>query len=250
MQQVVTSGTFTKFWVTVVACLLLSPAYAAPPVPFEITYDARYDSFEAEASRYLRYDASTAIYQLRTEISLDLLGQTLTSVIEESQVRWESDHPVPLLYKYRQQGLNTRSRSIVFDQQAHTASFTVDDRKGTLPLTEPVYDDLSSYLAIREQLTAGVKDVEFEVLDKDTIKTYRYHVEAEVILDTALGKLAAVKLVRIRDDNPKRSTEIWLAKDHDYILLKLVQGEPNNHTIRLDITKAVFNGTALNPNGG
>ena len=85
------------------------------------------------------------------------------------------------------------------------------------------------------------------MVDKDTIKTYRYQVEEEVILDTALGKFAAVKLVRIRDDNPKRSTEIWLAKDHDYIVLKLVQAEPNNHTIRLEITKAVFNGTALAP---
>lgn len=247
MQQVVAFRTFMKCCLGVVACLVLPSLYAAPPVPFEISYNASYDNFEAEASRYLRYDAETSTYWLQAEISLDLLGQTLASVIEESQVRWDADHPVPLIYQYRQEGLNTRSRSLVFDHLTHTANFTIDDKQGALVLAGPVYDDLSSYLVIREQLAAGVKDVKFEVVDKDTIKTYRYQVEEEVILNTALGKFAAVKLVRIRDDNPKRSTEIWLAKDHDYILLKLVQAEPNNHTIRLDITTAVFNGTALAP---
>jgi hypothetical protein len=245
MRQVVASGTFMKFWIAVAACLLLSPALAAPPLPFEITYDARYDNFTAEASRYLRYDAETSTYQLQTEISLDLLGQTLTSVVEESQVRWDRDHPVPLRYQYKQEGLSTRSRSIVFDHQAHTANFDVDDRKGTLAIDGPVYDDLSSYLAIREQLIAGVKDITFEAIDKDTIKTYRYQVGEEAMLETALGSFLAVKLIRIRDDNPTRQTEIWAAKNYDFILLKLVQAEPNGHTIRLDITQGVYNGAPL-----
>jgi hypothetical protein len=224
---------------------MLSQVYAAPPVPFEITYSARYDSFEAEASRYLRYDTQNSVYQLQTRIALTLLGQTLYSVTEESKVRWEADHPVPLAYKYVQGGLSTRSRSITFDYETNSAHFIVDSREGTVPLNGPVFDDLSSYLAMREQLTTGNKDVMFEVLDKDTIKTYHYQVEDETILNTALGKFTAVKLARIRDDNPKRKTEIWLAKDHDFILLKLVQEEPNNHTIRLDITGGVLNGEAL-----
>jgi hypothetical protein len=223
----------------------LTQVHAAPPVPFEITYNARYDIFEAEASRYLRYDPQTSIYQLQTQISLELLGQTLTSVVEESQVRWEMDHPVPLSYKYVQEGLRTRKRSIVFDHQANSLTFDNDSKKGTLPLNGPVFDDLSSYLVIREQLTAGNKDVMFEVLDKDTIKTYHYQVEDEALLNTALGKFTAVKLVRVRDDNPKRKTEIWLAADYDFVLLKLVQEEPNNHTIRLDITRAVIDGKTL-----
>lgn len=234
-----------KFWMLTMACLMLSPVRAAPPVPFEITYNARYDNFEAEASRYLRYDSQSSIYQLRTEISLELLGQTLTSVVEESQVRWEADHAVPLTYKYVQQGLNTRSRSITFNHKINSADFTIDAKKGTLPLNRPVYDDLSSYLAIREQLMAGNKDIMFEVLDKDTIKTYHYQVEDEAELNTALGEFAAVKLARIRDDNPRRKTEIWLARDYDFMLLKLVQEEPNNHTIRLDVTKAIVDGKNL-----
>jgi len=250
MQHVVGSGIFMKFWTAVAVCLLIafaqvSPALAAPPLPFEITYNARYDNFEAEASRYLRYDSTTSTYQLQTRISLDLLGQTLTSVVEQSQVRWEADHPVPLRYQYKQEGLNTRSRSIVYDPQADVATFHVDDRKGTLALDGPLYDDLSSSLAIREQLIAGAKDIMYEAIDKDTIKTYRYQVGEEAMLDTALGKFLAVKLTRIRDDNPKRQTEIWAAKDYDFILLKLVQAEPDGHTIRLDITRAVYNGAPL-----
>jgi uncharacterized protein DUF3108 len=248
IKQCMSFPLFWKFWLTTTMCLMLSSVNAAPPVPFEITYNARYDNFEAEASRYLKFDAATSTYHLHTGISLELLGQTLTSVVEESYLRWEEDHPVPLSYRYVQEGLSTRSRSIQFDHQANTASFTVDDKKGTLNLNEAVYDDLSSYLAIREQLMAGNKDVSFEVVDKDTIKTYRYQVDEEAILTTALGDFTAVKLVRIRDDNPKRKTQIWLAKDHDYILLKLLQEEPSNHTIRLDITKAVFDGAALSAN--
>ena len=247
MQQLVGPGTFMKLWICIAACLALSPALAAPPSTFEITYSARYDSFEAEASRYLRYDAETSLYQLQTAISLILLGHTVTSLVETSEVRWEDDQPVPLRYQYRQTGLNTRSRSIEFDQKANTANFTIEDKKGTVALNVPVYDDLSSYLAIREQLEAGAKDIKFEVLDKDTIKTYHYQVEEEAVLTTALGKFQAIKLIRIRDDNPTRTTEIWVAKDYDYILLKFIQEEPSNSTIRLDITKAVFNDAVLKP---
>jgi hypothetical protein len=241
-----------QFRIFAVICLMWSQLYsqvhASPPAPFEITYNARYDNFEAEASRYLRYDAQASVYQLQTQISLELLGQTITSVVEESQVRWEMDHPVPLSYKYVQEGLNTRSRSITFDHKTSSANFTIDSRTGTLPLNGPVYDDLSSYLAVREQLMAGSKDVMFEVIDKDTIKTYHYQVEDEAVLNTALGKFTAVKLVRVRDENQKRRTEIWLAKDYDFVLLKLVHEEPNNHTIRLDVTRAVIDGKTLGAN--
>ncbi|MES2624299.1 MAG: DUF3108 domain-containing protein [Pseudomonadota bacterium] len=248
MQRVLYYRTFIKFWLLLLTTLVMSSVQAAPPHTHEITYNARYDNFEAEASRYLRYDAKSSLYQLQTAISLDLLGQTITSLVETSQVQWIDDHPVPLLYEYRQEGLNTRSRSVKFDHQADTASFAVDDKKGTLALNGPVYDDLSSYLAIREQLNAGNTDIMFEVVDKDAIKTYHYQVDDEALVTTPLGKFTAVKLVRIRDDNPKRKTQIWLAKDYDYILVKLLQEEPDGHTIRLDITKAVFNGVALNPN--
>ena len=127
------------------------------------------------------------------------------------------------------------------------ANFNIDGRTGTLVLDRPVFDDLSGHLAMREQLAAGSKNLMFEVVDKDTIKTYRYQVTNEAVLNTAVGKFNAVKLVRIRDDNPKRKTEVWLAKDYDFIMLKLVQEEPNNDTIKLDIIKASFNGAALRP---
>src|SRR5690606_21927347 len=104
-----------------VACRL----QAAPPVPFEAVYDARYDSYRAEASRSLRLDPDSGHYLLQSQARLRLLGATLTSIEERSEFRWQNDQLLPLQYSFRQRGLGARRRGASFNHAAGLASWQV-----------------------------------------------------------------------------------------------------------------------------
>src|SRR5690606_29307648 len=133
-----------------------------------------------------------------------------------------------------QKGLGARSRSADFDYADHTLAWTNNDKRGSLPLTDPVYDDLNSFMEIRRQLLQGRELIEFDVMDKNEVKAYRFQVLGKEMLETPLGTYEAVHLERLRDPTSERVTEFWLASDMDYLLLKLRQVEPDGRLIELN----------------
>jgi len=222
--------------VLTIALLVSGPVLqAAPPQNYVVRYDASYGKFKAQSARSLEYLSEQHIYVMRAETRLTLLGGTLSSIEEYSAVSWQNDQPVPLEYRFVQKGLGSRERSVRFDHAREVLEWTVDEKQGELPITEPVYDDLSSFLVLREQLLGGATSLQFKVSDKAEIKPYQYDVVAMETLDTALGSFDTVHLSRIREPGSTRTTEIWLAPDLDYLLLKLLQSEPDGRDIKLEV---------------
>jgi len=218
-----------------VAILPVPAAFAAAPLPFEASYDASYDSFSASATRSLRLDAGTGLYQLQQNIRLTLFGATVSAISETSNFRWQDEQPLPQHYEFLQDGVGERQRSASFDHAAARVDFTVDERSGSLPLTGVVFDELSGYLALREPLAAGESELSLGVFDRDQLETQRYRVLGEELLATPAGEFTAIRLERLREGNSERKTELWLAPALDYLLVKLVQTEPNGRVIRLDL---------------
>ena len=207
---------------------------AAAPTPFVVHYNASYGNFSAESVRSLVREEDDGRFVMQAETRLTLLGSSLSSIHERSEFMWEDETPRPLAYSYEQKGLGARRRGINFDQEDREITWTIDEKSGTLPLTEPVYDDLNGFMEIRRQLQEGATAIEFQVAERDSIKTYRYQVLGQQVLDTPIGKYRAVHLERVRDPGSERTTELWLAPDLDYLLLKLRQMEPDGRLIQLD----------------
>ncbi|MDR2212618.1 MAG: DUF3108 domain-containing protein [Pseudomonadales bacterium] len=215
--------------------LSLSPALQAEePVPFTARYKASYGNFRAESVRSLSFDAASQRYIMLADTRLTLLGGSLSSIHERSEFLWGDDIAEPLLYSYEQKGLGSRSRGLSFDQAQAQLSWNVDDKSGALPFTAPVFDDLTSFMEIRRQLRQGLDTIEFQVADRDAIDTNVYRVLGQEMLTTPLGAYNTVHLERVRDAGNERTTELWLAPDLDYLLLKLRQQEPNGRLIQLD----------------
>jgi|GEM_PF-500489 hypothetical protein len=229
------------------SALILSgiPAMAAPPAEFEIRYDAHLGNWQAESERSLRFDTSTQTWHMQATSRVLLLGNSLSTITEKSNFRWQGELPVPLEYSFVQSGIGERQRSIKFDHEASIVKFTVDEKSGQYPLAFPVYDDLSAYLVLRQQLEQGAKDIYFGVFDRDKIETYHYRVLDESTLHTKLGDFPSVHIERVREDGNKRRTEFWLARDQDFLLLKLEQEEPNGRVLEMDITQATLSGQPL-----
>ena len=240
------SHTFSSICIVLLLALQLNlTVQAAPPLPFIVTYKASYGNFNAEAARKMTFEEQNNTYTLQAEIKLMLLGNTLSSITETSIFLWHEELPVPIRYEYVQKGLGGRKRSVEFDQEAHTAHYDNNESIGSLALNGMVLDDMSAYLYLRQQLREGATEIHFDAVDRDTIKPYHYRVMEKTILSTTLGNFETVKLARVRLDNPERVTEIWLAEDFDYVLLKLLQVEPDDSTIRLDVDSASLAGKPL-----
>ena len=63
-------------------------------------------------------------------------------------------------------------------------------------------------------------DSESAVFTGKKVRNYRYRVIGEEVLDTPMGALRALRMVRIADEDAERF-EIWLAVDRDYLPIKL-----------------------------
>lgn len=215
-------------------------AQAAPPRTFNATYNASYEGISADAERSLTFDAATNQYTLSSTVELTLFGSSLTRIDERSDFLWVEEQPLPQHYEFVQSGFGARKRTIDFDHAHGLAKFTINDERGELMLDGPAFDELSGYLVAKEQLTQGRTEARFDVVDRGEIREHYYRIVDRVMLETPLGRIEAVHLERIRGEESARKTEIWLAPEHDYLLLKLVQTEPDGDTIELSIRSATL----------
>ena len=113
---------------------------------------------------------------------------------------------------------NKRNQSR-FDYTAHTIQ--TDGSKGprAVSLPEGMQDTLS--LLFQIVLTAPPStDSEMLVFNGKKVRNYRYRVKGEEVLNTPLGPLRALRMVRIADTDTERF-EIWLAVDRHYLPIKL-----------------------------
>lgn len=220
--------------------LLAMQALAAPPRTFSANYNASYEGISASATRSLVLDTATGKYSLHSTVELTLFGSSLTKIDERSDFLWVDEKPLPQHYEFIQTGFGARSRTVDFDHINMIADFTINENKGELMLDGPAFDDLSGYLVAKEQLAQGATEVRFNVVDRGEIREHYYKLVNRVTLETPIGRIKALHLERVRGEDNARKTEIWLAPDHDYLLLKLVQTEPDGSKVGLDIRSATL----------
>jgi hypothetical protein len=73
------------------------------------------------------------------------------------------------------------------------------------------------------------------VPDKDQLVSWRYRISSVSSLQTALGPQRARRVDRIREDDSGRKTTVWLAADHGFVPLRILQTEDNGETIEMRI---------------
>jgi hypothetical protein len=225
--------------------LLWGQALLAQPALFNLHYDARYGSWRAESVRTLTQEEADGVFHLQSQSRILLLGRSVSTITEDASFTWQDELPLPQSYKYEQTGIGARTRSAEFDHKAGRASYRVKDKQGVVQFEGRVFDELTAFLVLRSHLQRGEKDIFFDVMDRDQIETHHYRVLSDEALHTSLGDFAAVHVARIREGDSKRSTEFWLARDHDYVLLKLQQTEPDGRSINLEISSGEVLGKPL-----
>ena len=131
-----------------------------------------------------------------------------------------------------------------FDWQKNQVNWQQEDRQWSMKLVPDALDNLNYQLKLRMDLTSSAsKELSYHIADDDKVYQRRFIVEAEEILTTDVGKLRTVR-IKIDRANSNRATWIWLAKDYDYFIAKLVQQE-KSVTYTVALKHAVIDGTPI-----
>lgn len=209
----------------------------------------------AEMPRSFHNEYSTKVFGFTIDVThrlTDLEGEGqrlhflaeswLASMEEITDFRWDENGRVkPQHYIYKRRGLGKdRDAELTFDWNAGKVTNNVEGHSWKMDIAENIQDKLSYQIQLQKDLIAGKDKLSYHIADGGRVKKYRFEIVGEEVLDTPLGKVNTVKVMRSRDDDD-RVTYAWMAKDWDYMLVRLQQKEDgDSHTI--SITKAQLNG--------
>ncbi len=210
------------------------------PVASDFTpYRARYTSdwryglaLTGEATRELRRGANgTWIHSLEASVG------ALVRHYEESQLAIEGPTIKPLEYRYQRKILNReRQAHLHFDWADQQVTNQVDgDAAWKMLLPKGTQDHLSYQLQLRYDLLLDKEDLHYQIADGGHLKSYGFEVIGEEKLATPVGTYTTVRVRRARDKDSSRETQIWFAKELDYVIVKFYQRESDGKSYELII---------------
>ena len=212
-----------------VAAMLLAGAAmatAAPVAPFRAEYEVLRNGKElGQATLDLRSNGNgTWEFSERTEGTKGIAGLLGVDVTETSTFRWRNGMPEGLHYSYAQHAaIKSRARSIDFDWRARQARSRDGKRDFSAQLDGPAMDRSVVTVALMAALKSGAQDAHFPVVDKDRIADQHYRVEGREALSLRSGPVNAVRVARVRDDNPGKQTRIWFAPHLSWLPMQIEQ---------------------------
>ncbi|HET8849766.1 MAG TPA: DUF3108 domain-containing protein [Marinobacter sp.] len=236
--------------IAAMACALVlvsAPTTAEEPdtggSPELTPYTARYSasmsqgvSLSGEGVRTLSNQGNN-VWLYRTDVD------SFVADIDESLIfRWEDGHVIPLRYRYRLSGflIKDREQSIDFDWQQGVATGRYRGKSFELPLRENALDPLGHQLQLHQDLKAGKRDVTYQVIDKGDYDEDRFAVIDEDTVQANGVSIRTLKAEKVRDEDSKRQTFMWFDPAQDYLLVRLLQIEPDGSEYELILEDADF----------
>jgi hypothetical protein len=209
-----------RFALILLAALPPAALVAAPPPRVVVQYELSYNGMTVgESKETLEHDGKT--YRITSEargkgpLSVFYRG----SITRKSQGIVTSEGLRPLEYT-EQRGDNTSRAKL--DWTNKTLWQEKDGKSDTQPLPANAQDRLSFQWSFTFAPPKG-KIVEAEVADgRGAPAHYRYEVGGTEVLKTPAGDIDTLHLVKLRDPDDKRGTEIWLAPKHDYLPVRVL----------------------------
>lgn len=213
---------------------------AALPESFSNQYISSALGFKVTVTHELKQlEDGTQEMQFRAE-------SWFASIHETSRLRFDekTSKVIPLHYTYKRRGAGrNRDAELIFNWDTHTVTNNVQNTTWKMDIIENVQDKLSYQLQIQQDLMDGKKEFVYQIADGGRLKEYGFEVVGEEAVKTPLGTINTVQVKRTRK-NDDRSTYAWLAKDHDFLLVRMQQ-EEKGKTYVINLNKAQVNGKQI-----
>jgi len=188
-------------------------------VPYSAKYTATYDAGWFPIS----VDARRTLQQVENgQWKISFEAYSSIADFSESSTFTFDNHVIPQNYQYKTTGFFSKKyRAKTFDWENKTV--LLDNKTpADYALTQHMLDSISYQEQMRFDLMQGKKTMSYEVAYKSRIKEFEFEVEGTDTFNSNQGQIDAVKVRQTNHKNKRERTYIWFAKDHDFIILKLV----------------------------
>ncbi len=180
-------------------------------------------------------------YQLKTQPTgvFKLTGKG--NITETSVLRFVEAPEGGLLlrtdsYSYRQDNERRRAVDAAFDWNNGVLGWSRRGETNTASLTEqPVMDRLSVTLAVMSALRQDIDSSDYLVFDNGRLKNVVFEVEGVERLETSIGELDTLRVLRRNVDGSSRTTVTWFAPTLDFVPVKIEQLKRGELVARLTL---------------
>ncbi len=220
------------------ALALAGPAPAAPPVPFEATYQVlQHGQVLGEAKVTLeRAGDGQWVYHKHMQGTGGLAALLGAELDETSRFRWNGDLPEAISYDYRfDSAVKRKQRHLSADWKAHQVS--VDEGKGVerYPTAPGMVERNTTALAIGVALRDGSRQIALPVAVRQRVETQRFAVSGKETVTVPAGTFRAVRVDRI---DAAKNFSAWYVPGRYLLPVKLAQRDGGNLTMQLVRTSA------------
>ena len=200
--------------------------------PFEVSYDASMEkglSLNGSAKRILTFQGND-VWLYRTDVN-----SFMANIDESLVLKWEDGRVIPLRYRYRLSGflIKDRKQSIDFDWKAGVASGEYGGKPFRVKLEEGVLDPLGFQIQLHQDIRNGKREMEYQVLDRGKIDSERFAVVSNDANNSG-DQASYLKAEKIRESS-RRQTLMWFDPDDQYLLVRLLQVEPDGSRYLLSL---------------
>lgn len=228
--------------VWVLSALILNQlAHADTALP---VYDAEYRTKVAG----IRITLKRSLTEEKGHYHLHQSGKAfLVKLKEESHFTVKGDQIIGDRFSYRLSGVTKRQREVHYDPSAGIIRSLRKKTWTEHPWSADVLDRLSQQEQMRLMLIraeAPPEQMALKIVDGPNIKLKRFELVEQATLDTLAGTLRTVHYRLLHDDPEKRSSDIWLAIGHTFLMVRTEHDERGSKTV-VEISQAVIDGTPL-----
>ncbi len=231
--------TISRILITVLLLACTAAVNADSLKPYKAIYSTKVRGISAEMEQTLSKNDQQQ-WQVRSYASI------LFASVEERATFTEAEHQLtPLSYDYINKMSSKRNSELAFNPEQKT----VIDRlhsKTPLKLPESSYDKISFQTQLMLDLlnTPDFSQKTYHLVDRTKYKTYEVIKLGEEMINTPLGRFNAVKLEQRRPGKDKY-TLLWLAKDWDYFLLRIVRIDEGEKEYQIDLKEGELDGQPI-----
>lgn len=153
---------------------------------------------------------------------------------EDSHFSVEGDRIVGEQFIYQLSGISNRRREVLFNKEAGTIRSLRKKEWTEHPWSPEVLDRLSQQEQMRLKLLlaeAPPERISLSIVDGPKIKLKHFDLVETAVLDTPVGALNTVHYRLMHDEPDERSSDTWLAVDHDFLMVRTEHVEKGSKTV-------------------
>ena len=218
-----------------------STSYASGLSLYEATYTTKLMGIKVTLNCRLTREGDR--YHLRQSAKVPLL----LKLNEDSHFSLNGNQIVGEKFVHQREGVSNRRREVLFDQQNGNIRSLKKEEWTEHPWSPDVLDRLSQQEQMRLKLLGSEtppERISLSIIDGPRIKLKHFDLVETGTLDTSVGSLNTVHYTLRHEDPSERSSDAWLAMDHDFLMVRTEHVEDGSKTV-IEIQSATVEGSPV-----